>query len=369
MADTWTARLWRAAEPIYAAILQHPFLAALTDGTLPESSFAYYLAQDAHYLRDYARALAVVGAKAPTHADAAMFGRHAAETAEVELALHATLLPELGIDPAELDAIASSPTTTAYTSYLLASVSGGSFAEGLAAVLPCYWIYQRVGEALLQRGSPDARYQRWIDTYAGDAFAETVAQVLAVADRCGLEIGAADDRRAQRHFAATARYEWMFWDAAWREESWPLSDALGTSPGESGPTMTRLDHVTITAPAAEFAERLAFYDAALGALGLVRLAELVDEEEEDPAVEAAAWGIPDGGGIVWLVTGERATTGLHIRLQADSRLQVEALHAAALRAGGAAHTAPRRWVLYRRGEFNAIVADPAGNLLEAVAAE
>ena len=221
MPETWTARLWRGIEPIYAAILEHPFLAGLTDGTLPESSFAYYLAQDAHYLRDYARALAVVGAKAPTHADTAMFGRHAAETAEVELALHESLLPKLGIDAAALDAIPASPTTTAYTSYLLASCYGGPFADGLAAVLPCYWIYQRVGDALVRRGSPDPRYRRWIDTYASDQFATTVAQVLELADRTGPALGGDDARRAEQHFVATARYEWMFWDAAWREESWP----------------------------------------------------------------------------------------------------------------------------------------------------
>jgi thiaminase/transcriptional activator TenA len=220
--DTWKQRLWRDVEPIFAAILEHPFLTGLTDGTLPESSFAYYLAQDAHYLREYARALAVVAAKSPTHADTAMFGRHAAETAEVEMALHETLLPQLGIDPDALDAIPASPTTTAYTSYLLANVYGGSFAEGLAAVLPCYWIYQRVGEALVSRGSPDIRYQTWINTYAGDAFAETVAEVLTLADRTGPGLGADDERRARDHFVTTSRYEWMFWDAAWREERWSV---------------------------------------------------------------------------------------------------------------------------------------------------
>jgi catechol 2,3-dioxygenase-like lactoylglutathione lyase family enzyme len=133
--------------------------------------------------------------------------------------------------------------------------------------------------------------------------------------------------------------------------------------------VTALDHVTLTVPAEVFEQRLAFYDGALGALGLVRIAELVDEEEDDPAVEAAAWGLPDGVGIVWLVTGDRPTSGLHVRLRADSRGQVETFHATALRLGGTEHTAPRRWVLYRRGEFNAIVEDPAGNLLEAVAAE
>jgi catechol 2,3-dioxygenase-like lactoylglutathione lyase family enzyme len=128
-----------------------------------------------------------------------------------------------------------------------------------------------------------------------------------------------------------------------------------------------LDHVTITA--SDFPASLTFYDAALGALGLVRLVELVDEEEDTPELEAAAWGPPDGTATLWLVTGRLPTTGAHVRLHADSRQQVETFHSTAVASGGIEHAAPRRWTVYRRGEFNAIVADPAGNLLEAVAAE
>ena len=156
---SWSARLWTDIEPIFAAILTHPFITGLTDGSLDEDAFARYVAQDVHYLRDYARALAIVGAKAPTLVDTAMFARHAAEVFDVELALHSTLLPELGLDPTLLGAIPSTPTTLAYTSYLLATAYGGSFADGLAAVLPCYWIYAEVGAALLARGSSDRRYQ------------------------------------------------------------------------------------------------------------------------------------------------------------------------------------------------------------------
>ena len=222
MTDSWTTRLWTQADPTYRAILAHPFLSGLADGSLDEARFGYYLAQDAHYLRDYARALAIVAAKAPTHADTGLFARHAAETVAVGLALHETLLPQLGLDPADLDAIVPSPTTTAYTSYLLAAAYGRTFAEGVAAVLPCYWIYQRVGAELVGRGSPDPRYARWIDTYAGGAFAATVAEVLALADRVGAGLGPDESARATGHFVTTARYEWMFWDAAWRREAWPV---------------------------------------------------------------------------------------------------------------------------------------------------
>ena len=45
--------------------------------------------------------------------------------------------------------------------------------------------------------------------------------------------------------------------------------------------VSALDHVTVAVPAADFAARAAIYDAAFGAIGLVRLHELVDEEEDD----------------------------------------------------------------------------------------
>lgn len=219
---SWSARLWTDIEPVFAAILTHPFITGLTDGSLDEDAFARYIAQDVHYLRDYARALAIVGAKAPTLVDTAMFARHAAEVFDVELALHSTLLPELGLDPTLLGAIPSTPTTLAYTSYLLATAYGGSFADGLAAVLPCYWIYAEVGAALLARGSSDRRYQLWIDSYGGDEFAATVAQVLELTDRTGPTLTVAAETAARAHFATTARYEWMFFDAAYRREEWAV---------------------------------------------------------------------------------------------------------------------------------------------------
>lgn len=218
----WSLRLWNEIESVYSAILAHPFTSGLTDGTLDPEVFAHYVAQDVHYLRDYARALAVVGAKAPTLADTAMFARHAADVFEVELSLHEVLLPALGLDPAGLARVPVAPTTRAYTSYLLATVYSGSFADGLAAVLPCYWIYARMGQELITRGSSDDRYQRWIDSYGGEEFAATVAQVLELADHTGPTLTSSQEAEARAHFLTTSRYEWMFFDAAHRREKWAV---------------------------------------------------------------------------------------------------------------------------------------------------
>lgn len=215
-------RLWAGIEPTFAAILRHPFVTGLTDGSLDRESFAFYVVQDAVYLTDYARALAVVGAKAPTSPDIAMFARHAAGAIEVERSLHDSLLADLGIDGALVAAAEPAPTNLAYTSYLLATVHTGSFVEGLAAVLPCYWIYAEVGRHLIGRGSPDPRYQRWIDTYGGGEFAAVVREVLELTDRVGESVSEEEEAAAHAAFRTTARYEWMFWDMGLRRERWPV---------------------------------------------------------------------------------------------------------------------------------------------------
>jgi thiaminase/transcriptional activator TenA len=217
-----THRLWASIEGLYDQILAHPFLAGLADGSLDQARFRFYVVQDALYLRDYARALSVCGARAPAEDDVAMFNQHAAGAIAVERELHEGFLADFGLTSAEVEAIPMAPTNQAYTSYLLASVYAGSFPEALAAVLPCYWIYAEVGAHLLARGSPDPLYQRWIDTYGGEEFAAVVQAVRDLTDRVGAVLGEAELARVFERFATTSRYEWMFWDAAWRQERWPV---------------------------------------------------------------------------------------------------------------------------------------------------
>ncbi len=220
--DRWSSRLWGVLAEPYAAILDHPFVTGLADGTLSEAAFAHFLAQDARYLHDYAQALALLAGRAGDLGDTAILARHAAGTAEVELALHAELLDAAGIDAATLDGIAASPTTHGYTRHLLSTVLLGSFADGVAAIVPCFWLYARVGEVLLSAGSPDPRYQRWLETYAGEDFGAVVVEVLDLVDRLGPGLTEPQRQHAEHETLTSARYEWMFFDAALRQEGWPL---------------------------------------------------------------------------------------------------------------------------------------------------
>lgn len=217
-----TATLWSQIVPIFDAILAHPFITGLTDGTLDRARFRFYVVQDALYLREFARALSLAAAKAPDEEAIIMFNEHAKGALEVERALHESFFKEFGLSEDEVRTMPLAPTNAAYTSYLLAVAYGRPFHEVLAALLPCYWIYWEVGKALIAHGSPDPLYRRWIDTYGAESFGSIVQAVLTLTNRvaAGLNADARDAMR--RHFLTTSRYEWMFWEMGYRQEQWPV---------------------------------------------------------------------------------------------------------------------------------------------------
>jgi thiaminase/transcriptional activator TenA len=55
---TLSERLYAAAEPIWAAQLEHPFVRGIGDGTLEEDLFKRWVLQDYRYLKEFARVFA-----------------------------------------------------------------------------------------------------------------------------------------------------------------------------------------------------------------------------------------------------------------------------------------------------------------------
>jgi thiaminase (transcriptional activator TenA) len=218
----FTGELWDAIRPVYSAILEHPFLRGLADGTLPEARFRYYVLQDAIYLRSFARALSLAGVRSGDESTLLMFDEHSAGTIAVERSLHEDFLKDLGVTEGEARTTQASPTTLAYTSYLLKTAALGDYPQVLGAVLPCYWIYREVGKALLEDGSPESRYQKWIDTYSGEEFDKLVEAVLDLTDEVCEGLNDSQKARVEEAFVVASRYEWMFWDAAWNMEEWPV---------------------------------------------------------------------------------------------------------------------------------------------------
>jgi thiaminase/transcriptional activator TenA len=130
--------------------------------------------------------------------------------------LHRSYAAEWSISTAELEDERPTPTTRAYTDFLLRIAALGDYGELAAALLPCMWGYHELAARLAEHGYPgNELYARWIDEYAGVEFGKLTAWCRTLTD------GAAetsDGSRMTDAFLTSSRYELAFWDASWRKE-------------------------------------------------------------------------------------------------------------------------------------------------------
>jgi thiaminase (transcriptional activator TenA) len=214
-------RAWNDTAGLRDAIHRLPFIAELTAGTLARERFQTYVVQDALYLGQFSRALAIAAAKSPDTAMLEAFGQWALGAVTVERALHERYLVEFGVDPATIAATAPAPDCLAYTNFLLTTAYHEPWEVLVAALLPCFWIYWDVGCAIARLAPQDNPYRAWIDTYADENFGAAVRAVSAAADVAAAGATAAIRARMLAAFTRASSYEYLFWDGAYRGRGWP----------------------------------------------------------------------------------------------------------------------------------------------------
>lgn len=220
----FTDDVWARTARLLQAIHEHPFNAALGAGTLDRERFAFYLVQDARYLESFAKALAALAVRAADPDETAFWSKSAHEAVAAERTLHAGYLEAYGLTEADLAGVTTSPTALAYSSWLQATALRAPYEVLAAAVLPCFWVYQDVGRALAGKSRPDHPYRAWINAYADPAFESSVRQARAITDRAA---GRGDTAAMADAFVRATEFEWLFWESAWRLESWPTARWLG----------------------------------------------------------------------------------------------------------------------------------------------
>jgi thiaminase/transcriptional activator TenA len=218
MQRSFAAVLWEEAAPVWAAIQAHPFLAELRDGSLPLETFRYYVTQDYHYLEAFARVVATALAKAPDGETLELLAKRV--LTPIERPLHRRLFELAGLEAAAVRAAEIAPTNLAYQNHMLAVAARGGLGEIAAALLPCPWTYHRLGEGLVVAEHPI--YTEWAGFYVAGLLRESVEAWCGFVDRAA-EGGGSELRAAMRRaFLTSFRYEYLFWDAAYRREVWPV---------------------------------------------------------------------------------------------------------------------------------------------------
>jgi len=213
------AEWWTRTADVRARIDELPFIRGLADGTLAREPFVFYLAQDALYLREYARVLAEASRLAPTPHEQAFWARSAEGAIIGELELHASwLTPGEGVDAA-MFSVAPAPATVAYLDHLRSVAFGGDYAELVAAILPCFWLYTDLGRRLhageFGESAQDPRhpYASWLATYADPAFEDATAEAIALVSAAAATAAPATRDRMLRAFELSSAHELAFFAA------------------------------------------------------------------------------------------------------------------------------------------------------------
>ena len=202
------------------AMMNHPFVLGIGDGTLSDDRFRHFMTQDYVYLIDYARCLAMGTVKAPDLDTMSWFAGAVDHILNTEMELHRSYCAGIGISATELESTRHAPTTYSYTSYLLRVAQIGSFGELIAALVPCIWGYWQVGEMLAEQGEPAhaPHYAEWIRMYAGEESRTVALEARAICDRVAETAGSAElDAIHHLHTLRT-----RIWQMAWDLERWEL---------------------------------------------------------------------------------------------------------------------------------------------------
>jgi thiaminase/transcriptional activator TenA len=220
---SFSKTLRQEADHIWEGIFGHPFLVELEGGTLPLDKFRFYVKQDYSYLMEFARCLGLATAKVEEEMMSAFASLlNASLTVEVEMLER--LSEKLGIPRDQLKTAEPAPTNLAYTRHLITVAYSGTVGEVMAAMLPCMWSYQEIGERLGESKSMVKQpvYKEWVATYRSQEYIELVDWYRSLVDRFASDSGGLVREKMRRHFVLSSRYEYMFWDMAYREEGWPI---------------------------------------------------------------------------------------------------------------------------------------------------
>ena len=193
----------------------HPFVKKLAAGTLPMSSFKYFLAQDYLFLIQLARAYALAAYKSDNLDDISSCALGMYAIIDSEIQLHLEYCANWGLAKKDILATKESLATIAYSRYILDKGMQGDLLDLYVALSPCIIGYGEIGTRIANdpltniEGNP---YVSWIELYSSEDYQEVARSHSEIMDRLWNE-RAGEKRIAQinKNFIKSVQLEVDFW--------------------------------------------------------------------------------------------------------------------------------------------------------------
>jgi len=211
--------LQKSVGPLWEKTVTHPFVIELGDGTLPWEKFNVYFQQDHLFLKDWIALMCGGIVRAPDFDSARPLASFVHGALSGEEGLFQQFFRDTGLSKEEVRDLKYLPTSFAYSGFLRRMAGEGTFHETITTLLGIEWPYLEWAKRLTTAGKrPRNKYYRtWIDIHAGKELDDFVSWMRNVLDSAAV----ADVDRLKEIFLSTLRYEYLFWEMAYRGERWP----------------------------------------------------------------------------------------------------------------------------------------------------
>ncbi|WEV51057.1 thiaminase II [Lactobacillus sp. ESL0731] len=216
----FTDQLHQAASSLWQKSMVHPFVQELKSGELPMTKFRFYLLQDRYYLNEFSKFHCAIAAKTADQQTKEFLLAGAQDLKDSEIAVRERFFEQLKITPDEIAQTPIAPTAYAYVNHLEMTLARDGIGPAVASLVPCYWLYQEIGQKLADSGSPVFYYQEWIDTYDGDWYATNVKRILRLTNSLANSSSTSEREKMQLAFVRSSYYELQFWQMAYEQENW-----------------------------------------------------------------------------------------------------------------------------------------------------
>ena len=212
----------------WEAMVTHPFVKEMGDGSLDIAKFRSYFRQDYVFCADLVKLTSIAIAKAaPDYEAGKILNGFLSNFLSAENDLFLNGFQELGVTAAEYRDTAANPVTQAFGDFMVRTALEGDLDDIIALFYVTEGTYLDWATRLINAGAQPGNpvYQGWIDIHSPAVLSEVVEWFAARLNDAGARADAAKRGRLERIFLTTLRYERLFWDACYytdaRAWDWP----------------------------------------------------------------------------------------------------------------------------------------------------
>lgn len=214
-------RLREDADDIWMKIKKHPFVVELYKGELPLDKFEFYILQDYYYLVQAIKNFSIISSKATSLSNMKEVTEILHLEAQSEFEGYEEFLDRLGYSLEDASKVEPIPVNVSYSSFLISTSSLNSFEIAMTSVLPCFWSYAEIADYHSDKLKENNKqiYKDWVKIYETKSYLDLVERMKDIIDEVGKEYPYEELKDV---FITASRYEYMFWDAVYKKEEWPV---------------------------------------------------------------------------------------------------------------------------------------------------